>query len=64
MSERKGEVRPPPTGQGVPDGMVLHKAARECPILEPHRRDLCGIVQARERNRAEADRRRRESPDR
>jgi hypothetical protein len=28
--------------------MVLHKATRECPMTEPHRRDLCGLVKARE----------------
>jgi hypothetical protein len=29
--------------------MVVHKATRECPMLEPHPRDSCGIVKARER---------------
>lgn len=61
MTERKGEVRPPLAGRRLPDDMVLHKGARECPMLEPHPREQCGIVQARERNRAEADRRRREA---
>jgi hypothetical protein len=60
MTERKGQVRPPVTGP-VADDMVIHKGTRECPILEPHPRALCGIVRAREQNRAEADRRRRES---
>ncbi len=26
----------------------MHKAARECPILEPHPRNTCGIVKARQ----------------
>jgi hypothetical protein len=61
MTERKGEVRPPVVETGAADEMVLHKGTRECPMIEPHRRALCGIVLARERNRAEADRRRREA---
>jgi hypothetical protein len=28
--------------------MVVHKATRECPMTEPHRRDICGLVKARE----------------
>ncbi|HEX6104845.1 MAG TPA: hypothetical protein VFZ26_04635 [Gemmatimonadales bacterium] len=64
MTERKGEVRPPVTGPDLAQDMVLHKGTRECPILQPHHRELCGIVQARERNRTEADRRRRESSSR
>jgi hypothetical protein len=62
MTERKGEVRPPVPAVGDRDEMVLHKGTRECPILQPHPRGLCGIVRARERNQLEADRRRRESP--
>lgn len=62
MTERKGEVRPPVPARGDRDDMVLHKGTRECPILEPHPRTLCGIVRARERNQVEADRRRRQSP--
>jgi hypothetical protein len=62
MTERKGDVRPPVADEGAADDMVLHKGTRECPMIEPHRRALCGIVLARERNRAEADRRRREAP--
>ena len=34
--------------------MVVHKATRECPMTEPHPRESCGIVKARER-RQEAD---------
>jgi len=61
MTERKGDVRPPVPDQGSDDEMVHHKATRECPMVEPHRRALCGIVRARERNQIEADRRRREA---
>ena len=61
MTERKGEVRPPVPETGADDEMVLHKGTRDCPMVEPHRRALCGIVRARERNQVEADRRRRES---
>ena len=32
----------------APDDMVVHKATRECPMTEPHRREICGIVKARE----------------
>jgi hypothetical protein len=35
--------------------MVSHKATRDCPMVEPHPRALCGIVQARERNQQAAD---------
>jgi hypothetical protein len=45
----------------VPVEMVHHKGTRECPMIQPHPRTLCGIVLAREKNRAEADRRRREA---
>ena len=64
MTERKGDVRPPVADGGTDDEMVLHKGTRECPMIQPHPRSLCGIVQARERNRTEADRRRRESTSR
>jgi hypothetical protein len=64
MTERKGEVRPPVAGGDLADDVVLHKGTRECPMIEPHRRALCGIVLARERNRAEADRRQREASSR
>ncbi len=62
MTERKGDVRPPAPEPAGSDEMVIHKGSRECPILEPHRREICGIVQTRERIRDEADRRIRESP--
>jgi hypothetical protein len=28
--------------------MVVHKSARECPMIEPHPRRICGIVKLRE----------------
>ncbi|MEO6056406.1 MAG: hypothetical protein ABIQ49_06160 [Gemmatimonadales bacterium] len=28
--------------------LITHKATRECPIIEPHRRDLCELLRARE----------------
>ena len=28
--------------------LTVHKATRECPMTEPHRRDICGLVKARE----------------
>lgn len=61
MTERKGEVRPPATGEDIRAEMVVHKATRDCPMIEPHRREICGIVRLRERVREEADARRRES---
>jgi hypothetical protein len=35
--------------------LVVHKAARECPIVEPHPAAMCGIVAARRRAQAAAD---------
>lgn len=58
MTEPEGDVRPPAAGA---DELVQHKGSRECPMLEPHPRSLCGIVLARERSQVEADRRRREA---
>ncbi len=60
MTERKGEVRPPVDRTDTGGEMVVHKATRDCPMIEPHRRDICGIVRTRERVREEADRRQRE----
>lgn len=28
--------------------LVVHKSTRECPMIEPHRREICGLVKARE----------------
>ncbi len=28
--------------------LIVHKATRECPMIEPHRREICGLVKARE----------------
>ena len=61
MTERKGDVRPPVVEAAVPLERVHHTGTRECPMTEPHPRALCGIVLAREKNRAEADRLRREA---
>jgi hypothetical protein len=27
--------------------MIVHKATRECPMIEPHPREICGLVKAR-----------------
>lgn len=56
MTEREGDVRP--TAPPPPD-MVVHKSARECPMIQPHPRAVCGIVRAREANRDRADAERR-----
>ena len=56
MTERKGDVRPAdPPG---PD-FVVHKSTRECPMIEPHPRALCGIVRMREATGARMDEERR-----
>jgi len=34
--------------------MVVHKATRECPMSEPHRREICGLVKAREQRQRTA----------
>lgn len=56
MTERKGDVRPadPP-----PADMVVHKGTRDCPMVEPHPRAICGIVRARKENQRLADEERR-----
>lgn len=33
--------------------MIVHKASRECPIIEPHRREICGVVKAREQRQGQ-----------
>jgi len=43
-----------PAGPPAAD-MVVHKSARECPMIQPHPRASCGIVRAREANRERAD---------
>ena len=60
MTERQGDVRPadPP----APD-LVVHKSTRECPMVQPHPRALCGIVQIREATRARMDEERRRAGD-
>jgi hypothetical protein len=34
--------------------MLVHKATRECPMIEPHRREICGLVKAREQRQRPA----------
>jgi hypothetical protein len=34
--------------------MIVHKATRECPMIEPHRREICGLVKAREQRQGQA----------
>lgn len=38
-----------------PQELVVHKATRECPMTEPHPREICGIVKARERRQHATD---------
>lgn len=52
MTESRGETEP--AGPTAGD-MVVHKSTRECPMIQPHPRALCGIVRAREANRERAD---------
>jgi hypothetical protein len=59
MTERKGDVRP---AEPPPD-LVTHKATRECPMIQPHPRSLCGIVRLREATRARMDEERRRAGD-
>ena len=33
----------------LPPELIVHKATRECPMIEPHPRAICGLVKARER---------------
>jgi hypothetical protein len=44
--------------------MVVHKSTRDCPMIQPHPRALCGIVRVREvtRNRMDEERRRAGDP--
>jgi hypothetical protein len=60
MTERKGDVRP--TDPPPPD-LVVHKGTRECPMIQPHPRELCGIVRIREATRARMDEERRRAKD-
>lgn len=39
----------------LPPDLVVHKATRECPMIEPHPREICGIVKLRERRQHAAD---------
>ncbi len=42
-----------------PAELVVHKSTRECPMIQPHPRALCGIVKLREATRARMDQERR-----
>ena len=55
MTERTDEV--PPTDP--PPDLVVHKSTRECPMIQPHPRALCGIVRLREATRKKMDESRR-----
>ncbi|MGH7528643.1 MAG: hypothetical protein ACREMX_18265 [Gemmatimonadales bacterium] len=59
MTEPTGDARPSASSDGTGEELVVHKATRECPMIQPHRRAICGIVAARERNQAAADAERR-----
>jgi hypothetical protein len=58
MTDSKGTARPTTT----PAEMVVHKSTRECPMIQPHPRAICGIVRAREANRDRADEEQRRAP--
>jgi hypothetical protein len=62
MTEPKGTSPSQRMERETADEMVSHKATRECPMIEPHRRAICGIVSARQRVRLEADAKRRKPP--
>ena len=55
MTERKGEPRPADPSADL----VVHKSTRECPMIQPHARALCGIVRIREATAARMDQERR-----
>lgn len=55
MTERKGDVRP----ADPPPDLVVHKSTRECPMIQPHPRALCGIVRIREATQTRMDHERR-----
>jgi hypothetical protein len=59
MTEPKGDVRP----AEPPQDLVAHKATRECPMIQPHPRSLCGIVRLREATQARMDAERRRDGD-
>jgi hypothetical protein len=52
MTEPAGEDR---EGSELAAELVVHKATRECPMIQPHPRGMCGIVRVREETRARAD---------
>jgi hypothetical protein len=59
MTEREGDPR---SAEPPPD-LVSHKATRECPMIQPHPRALCGIVRLREATRDRMDQERRRAGD-
>jgi len=34
--------------------MIVHKQTRECPMTEPHRREICGLIKARLQRQGQA----------
>jgi hypothetical protein len=56
MTDSRGEAQ---SAGPLAADLVVHKSTRECPMIQPHPRASCGIVQAREANRERADRERR-----
>jgi hypothetical protein len=48
-------------GDAMEGELVVHKSTRECPMIEPHPRRICGIVRAREQSQARADAARRQA---
>jgi hypothetical protein len=59
MTDRKGDVPP----ADPPQDLVVHKSTRECPMIQPHPRTLCGIVRLREATRERMDEERRRAGD-
>lgn len=45
------------------EDLIVHKATRECPMIEPHSRAICGLLRLREKIQAEADAAHRASAD-
>jgi hypothetical protein len=37
------------------EDLIVHKATRECPMIEPHSRAICGLLRLREKIQADAD---------
>ena len=56
MTDGAGLNRP---GGPPATDLVVHKSTRECPMIEPHPRSICGIVRVREATAARMDEERR-----